>query len=454
MIENMRNRKFKCEKGAISLFVMAAMLFFLVSVVGVYAISSKRAQTQTEALDVVQDKYYMEGEESTKYDSKIMSSSAKIPIYTKEQFWSIGEDCSIEIEGKVYDFSNTNYANYELQNDIVINVETDLKASKFKDDLYYGEDTISKNGHQILYYYDGEYYLPVAYSDGTKTYSLGEGTAKLSASGTDFATISTTTTGLTGEYYLFGVKIVTAASLTTSEYGAKVSNYSCENSEACGWRIFHTDGDNIYLIADENIKISYMPGTVTPGSDGDEYGISIVGLDGEDIHFSHVAYKWLKKFIDTNRSYYYDNTSNALNTLEYLLDTEKWSSFKGEDASYAIGSPTLEMFIASYNATHTDANLEVEVTGNLGYTFVSDDYTGKYVQTIDVSDDLYVTDKALMLASTSEYGNDYMILQTPADGYLGNYGDYNTKGGLRPVVCLNSEVKLMEQPDGSFKIIK
>ena len=201
----MKDRKFKAQRGAISLFVMSTMLFFLVTVVGIYTIFSKRAQTQTESFKSVQSQYYEEGKEITEYDSKIASSSEKIPIYTKEHFWSIGENSAVEIDGKVYDFSSTTYSNYELKNDIVINIETDLANSKFKDNLYYGGQ-ITTNGYEVYYYYEGKYYEPVTYSDGTNSYSLTSGEADLSASGTDFATISTSTRNLSGTYYTFGTK--------------------------------------------------------------------------------------------------------------------------------------------------------------------------------------------------------------------------------------------------------
>ena len=80
---------YKNENGAISAFVMFAMVFFLVVIVGVYMISSKRAQTQTQSLEMVQGKYYTEGQEKEKYDAKIAKSTDKIPIYTKEQLWSV-----------------------------------------------------------------------------------------------------------------------------------------------------------------------------------------------------------------------------------------------------------------------------------------------------------------------------------------------------------------------------
>lgn len=203
----MRKKMYKSQNGSISMFVMVAMAFFLTTIIGVFVVSGKRAQTQTESLNILQGKYYTEGEEQTKYYSKI-SDSGKIPIYTKEQLWSIGENKLVEIDGKIYDFSQNNVNNYELKNDIIINIKTDLANSKFKDNYIYGNNTINKNNFGVYYYYEGNYYVPVQYSDGTTTNNLCSGIPVLSASGTEFKNINTNTntSELSGKYYLFDYK--------------------------------------------------------------------------------------------------------------------------------------------------------------------------------------------------------------------------------------------------------
>ena len=51
----MRKEKLKSQKAAISIFVVVAMLFFLVTIMGLFMITSKRAQTQTESFGMIQD---------------------------------------------------------------------------------------------------------------------------------------------------------------------------------------------------------------------------------------------------------------------------------------------------------------------------------------------------------------------------------------------------------------
>ena len=147
----------KKQAGAISVFVMMAMLFFLFTIIGVYAIGSKRAQTQTESLKIAKEKFYSENAMDT-YEKKMALSNETIPIYTKEQLWTVGSDKKVEIEGKVYTFSAG--AKYELKNDIIMNIETDLKNAIFKEN----DNKIVKNNFKMLYYYQDNYYRVVYYS--------------------------------------------------------------------------------------------------------------------------------------------------------------------------------------------------------------------------------------------------------------------------------------------------
>lgn len=89
-------------------------------------------------------------------------------------------------------------------------------------------------------------------------------------------------------------------------YGAEVTGYECENSEAvANWRIFYADQNNIYLIADEAIDANYAPTTKTGKA-------LVIDTDNKNVSFDQVfkdyegskdiqnslAQKWLKQFLD------------------------------------------------------------------------------------------------------------------------------------------------------------
>ena len=54
-------------------------------------------------------------------------------------------------------------------------------------------------------------------------------------------------------------------------YGASVNYEDPAGDPTVGWQIFHSDGDNVYLIADDYVHYTYMPptkeGTVIPSEE-------------------------------------------------------------------------------------------------------------------------------------------------------------------------------------------
>lgn len=144
----MGKKYYKNENGLITVFTMLAMFFFLFVIIGIYSISSNKAQTQTESMKNAENKYYSDNATDI-YNSKIASDSDTIPIYTKEQLFSIGTGALVEIEEKIYTFDDSK--SYKLKNDIVIeldNVEMD-NVKKY---------SVDKGDYNIYYTYNGYYY--------------------------------------------------------------------------------------------------------------------------------------------------------------------------------------------------------------------------------------------------------------------------------------------------------
>ena len=80
----------------------------------------------------------------------------------------------------------------------------------------------------------------------------------------------------------------------------------------------------------------------------------------------------LKQYFDYSPDSYpnRESTNNNIKAVAYMLDTEIWSAKYGDgekNAEYAIGGPTLEMFVKSYNETHSESSISCEVTGTNGY---------------------------------------------------------------------------------------
>ncbi len=186
---------------------------------------------------------------------------------------------------------------------------------------------------------------------------------------------------------------VTIQTLTAEDYGGYVTNYSASNGANVGWRIFHSDGENIYLIADDYIENTYKPagknGTTYSSSSG-AYGANLaayVDYAGTADWDRAVADKWLSQYTYTSE---YDNAK----ATAYLIDTNVWSGFKDRTgyAEYAIGGPTLELFVASYNESH-DIDIDITVKNEGGYSMkwsTDTDYRSSVLQGMDTTEDLYI----------------------------------------------------------------
>ena len=189
------------QNGVASTFVLIAMLFFLVTIIGVYTISSNRAQTQEQMVNSTKNEYLIEGSENFKN----ADNTEKIPIYTKQQLFSVGKiGNTLEIEKKVYTITQT--SQYELKNDIILDIAAgDLS---YYDAVFGSLSNVQTGYFKILCYYDntpsdeknnGNYYIPINHNGN----QIVPGTAVLSAYGEDYKTIGTKTTGIVGQYYLF-----------------------------------------------------------------------------------------------------------------------------------------------------------------------------------------------------------------------------------------------------------
>ena len=261
------------------------------------------------------------------------------------------------------------------------------------------------------------------------------------------------------------IKGITADVIANAEdksefYGAIVNNYTCENSAGVNnWKIFYADENNIYIIADDYINVAYCPGSKNYEiyDNGNGYKLSMNNVIKDYQGSQDITDERIKAL---NNDYFnvkgYSSTNNNMKAVAYMLDTDVWSVFAGDKAEYAIGGPTVEMFLNSYDEKY-GTNYVSEATSNIGYQFRSNSgYT--YFLELSVPDDELYTISSMDKA-------DYMLLASPANtsnvnclidmSFGGNfiYDSYMAKYvGFRPVVCLKSDVILKKDADGSYSI--
>lgn len=240
-----------------------------------------------------------------------------------------------------------------------------------------------------------------------------------------------------------------------SYIGSTVTNYTPNGGDKnVGWKIFYagksdagdsSENDHIYLIADDYIDIKNSAGEYnTPGSvdalvDSPKCAALVhVGGSGDN----SLAKNWLKK----------DYGSSP---IEYMLDTEGWSSLYGNEyAEYAIAGPTVEMFAKSWNSN--------DGYPKLSYSYDEYGYSMDNIKSTDTgySDRLYFQSIEEEVRNSC---NGYWIIgqsrwyatvpvgisitNKNGDHSVNLYAQWGLNSlGFRPVVCLNTKVKL--QADG------
>ena len=157
--------------------------------------------------------------------------------------------------------------------------------------------------------------------------------------------------------------------------------------------------------------------------------------------------------------YTYTSTNENAKATAYLLDKTQWSVFRNaEYAEYAIGGPTLELFAASYNKTHTTKTIETEASSSTGYKvkWSTDSSFSNNITGLDTDNDLYVLENAnafgMWVASPSAYKASYVMV-------VGSYGCVNSNpysyayNGARVLVSLKSNIRIEKIEEGRYQIV-
>lgn len=270
-----------------------------------------------------------------------------------------------------------------------------------------------------------------------------------------------------------------ASDITKADYGksvnytVSVTNNSTKNKEeVSGWKIFYADDTNIYLIRDNYVKCSLLATTTNNGTKTNHQVTWSTGdannptarfdnvlqdyVGSESITTTNPARTWLSKYLSSK----YSSTKDNMKAVAYMLDTVAWSEYANSKAEYAIGGPTLELFVASYNKTHAE-QLEIEASSDVGYRLKrsTDSEMQNYLSGFNTDDNLYIPKEengavTMWLASPS-YNSEKEIMAAYSGGYVSNNKTTNSANGFKPVVCLKNSTELKLSSDGnSYEIVE
>ena len=265
-----------------------------------------------------------------------------------------------------------------------------------------------------------------------------------------------------------------ASQITSANYGDYVSGYGIDlgiatkglafsdgKIPATDWRIFYKDSSNVYLIASDYLPTSKYPSNVFGRNDG-KYG-GWWPVNGSNLTTSGTVTS-NNKFLFTKLSNV-NNTYKSYKAVATLLDSSKWSTlantaFVENTSTSVIGSPTVEMWMASWNQKYTDT-LAFD-TDTIGYSVgltkesLNTCIVGSDMQTKQgFKDSLYyphgntIEDlwnswndcSGYWLASPSTIGSYDVLFVDYYGDVLGGAYYSNFKYGVRPVVSLSSGIK-------------
>ena len=221
-------------------------------------------------------------------------------------------------------------------------------------------------------------------------------------------------------------------------YGASVNYEDPAGDPNVGWKIFHSDGENIYIIADDYIHYTYIPptrkGTVIQNNGNTEYCVYFpdfyTDYDGSaNILDSSITDPRILKWIDyVQADYGKEDSEWGMKCTAYMLDSTSWSAKYRNNtyAEYAIGGPTLEMFAESYNKLY-DLNIAYEHYSDVGYMVGKGGIIGNGCNSINNNDvtgldkenTLYINDKETARA------DGYWIASPYLEGWYNLYGIYS-----------------------------
>lgn len=203
-------------------------------------------------------------------------------------------------------------------------------------------------------------------------------------------------------------------------YGKTVTNYECTNSAGAeNWQIFHSDGENIYLISEDYLEQEYIPAgrnssVIRKYSSGYYFDYIIADYDGiVNVRDETITDPKVHKWAEYEANYNSTDASNASKTIAYLLDTNVWSVYKNTSyADYAIGSPTVQLFFASLSDKYPEKRINVYVDES-AYSFTNKDGEEIWPTSIQlVEDSLYTLDNGtqyiLRLPSFYSSNSDYI----------------------------------------------
>lgn len=253
----------------------------------------------------------------------------------------------------------------------------------------------------------------------------------------------------------------------------QIVDYEEDSEEVNSWRVYYASDTEMFLISTNTVASSTAFGSSSgiplrkTGASADYSGAADVFSakteSGAGYSYRNVEYgKTYNKFwFDTSTA----DANPRSKATAYLCDPANWTKYIGSTApsgTYAVGGPTKELFIKSWNASISQTVVQevslvsADVTAD-GYAYNKPDHLyndDPILKTIlpateNGTDGLYNNGTSYWLASP---GSDYAggVCFVSDRGYVGSYACDGASRGVRPLVSIPMSKVQIE--DGIVKI--
>ena len=243
--------------------------------------------------------------------------------------------------------------------------------------------------------------------------------------------------------------------ITSANYGDKVTYTANGVSD---WKILYKDTTNVYIVASDYLahggssdtsKIVSGTGMTKTGTYRAYWNSAPTSADTTN----HIA-KFSPVTAETKAwSGNYSTNSNG-KCVSTLLDTTLWSAYaSGIGGESAIGSPTLNMFVASWNEKYPSDKIYCNNDSTTGYYFGTSSVPTTYAASLSgktgYGNTLYYPYQSVTsdscygywLASPSANYTNYVMNVRCGGSVDYSSGYYDYVYGVRPVVSLSSSIK-------------
>ena len=230
---------------------------------------------------------------------------------------------------------------------------------------------------------------------------------------------------------------VSASGITAEDYGKAVTNY---NADGKTWEIFYADESNVYLITREKCGNQILDDKIASYNGTSDFD----GSEEFKTKFPAVQAGWLYKTYNPEGILDYASNTPNMKTVEYLLDSSVWNEkyLDTTKAEWAIGGPTLELLVASYNK-FSGKNIQINNPQGVGYELTINE--GLIKNTVYNHSSYY-----WIACPNNEDGSYVCFLYHELEKVYRHLNGNNC--GIRPVVCLKENVTLIKNEDGTFSI--